>query len=193
MEGAPMTRAHSWAEVRAQKAPEISEAARAAARTELDAEIAGYRLKQIRLEQRRTQTELADEMQVSQRRVSAIESAAISTTEVGTIAAYVAALGGRLRLVADFNGETVVIHNEAAIEAKTPASPATHRAERKARDSQSLPDHDRSRPRLRPAARKLRRSKPRNPCQQHQRPHLPSDGSPRKAVPAKRSHAASTR
>lgn len=60
--------------VRAQKAPEISEAARAAARTELDAEIVGYRLKQIRLEQRRTQTELAEEVQVSQRRVSAMES-----------------------------------------------------------------------------------------------------------------------
>ena len=181
-----MTRAHSWAEVRAQKAPEISEAARAAARTELDAEIAGYRLKQIRLEQRRTQTELAEEVRVSQRRVSAIESAALSTTEVGTIAAYVAALGGRLRLVADFNGETVVIHNEAAIAAKTPA---THRPERKTRDSQVLPITTPAETRSN-KARAIEAKKSRSTSS---KAASPVRRQPKTAVPAKRSHAASTR
>jgi transcriptional regulator with XRE-family HTH domain len=189
MDGAPMTRARSWAEVRAQKAPEISEAAREAARTELDAEIAGYRLKQIRLEQRRTQTELADEMQVSQRRVSAIESAALSTTEVGTIAAYVAALGGRLRLVADFNGETVVIHNEAAIEAKTPAPPATHRAERKAGDSQVSPITSPAKTR----SKKAQANEAKESESATSKAASPVRRQPKKAVPAKRSHAASTR
>ena len=184
-----MTRARSWAEVRAQKAPEISEAARAAARTELDAEIAGYRLKQIRLEQRRTQTELADEMQVSQRRVSAIESAAISTTEVGTIAAYVAALGGRLRLIADFNGETVVIHNEAAIAAKTPAAPASHRPGRRTPDSQVFPIT----PPAETGSKKARAIEANKSRSTSSKAASPVRRQPKKAVPAKRSHAASTR
>ena len=184
-----MTRARSWAEVRAQKAPEISAAARTAARTELDAEIAGYRLKQIRLEQRRTQTELAEEMWVSQRRVSAIESAALSTTEVGTIAAYVAALGGRLRLVADFNGETVVIHNEAAIEAKTPAPRATHRAERKAGDSQASPITSPAKTR----SKKAQANEAKESESATSKAASPVRRQPKKAVPAKRSHAASTR
>ena len=187
-----MTRAHSWAEVRAQKAPEISEAARAAARTELDAEIAGYRLKQIRLEQRRTQTELADEMQVSQRRVSAIESAAISTTEVGTIAAYVAALGGRLRLVADFNGETVVIHNEAAIEAKT--------RRRRQLTEQSARHETAESPRSRPIttpdktrSKKAQAIEAKESLSATSKAASPVRRQPKEAVPAKRSHAASTR
>ena len=184
-----MTRARSWAKVRAQKAPEISEAARAAARTQLDAEIAGYRLKQIRLQQHRTQTELAGKMCVSQRRVSAIESAALSTTEVGTIAAYVAALGGRLRLVADFDGETVVIHNETAIEARTPALPATPRAERKARGSQVSPITTTTKARI----RKARAMEAKKSLSATSKAPSPVRRQPKNALPAKRSHAASSR
>lgn len=46
-------------------------------------------------------------MGVGQRRVSDIESAQLLRTEVSTIDSYVAALGGRLRLVAEF-GDRVI-------------------------------------------------------------------------------------
>ncbi len=46
-------------------------------------------------------------MGVPQERVSAIERAERGATEVRALAAYVAALGGRLELVADFGTERV--------------------------------------------------------------------------------------
>jgi hypothetical protein len=45
---------------------------------------------------------------VSQRRVSAIEHGEEQATR-GTLAAYVAALGGRLRLVAEFEDESLAL------------------------------------------------------------------------------------
>jgi DNA-binding XRE family transcriptional regulator len=54
-----------------------------------------------------TQAELAQRMGVPQEWVSTIERAEPGTTEVRALAAYVAALGGRLELVADFGTERV--------------------------------------------------------------------------------------
>jgi hypothetical protein len=54
-----------------------------------------------------TQAELAQRMGVPQERVSALERAEPGATEVRALAAYVAALGGRLELVADFGTERV--------------------------------------------------------------------------------------
>jgi hypothetical protein len=48
-------------------------------------------------------------MHVRQERVSAIERGRTASTEVGTVAAYVAALGGELEIVANFNGTRVVV------------------------------------------------------------------------------------
>jgi DNA-binding XRE family transcriptional regulator len=87
----------------------ISPEALAQARAELDAEVAAYHLSEIRKAQGRTQTDVALEMGVSQKRVSTIESAELARTEVDTIARYVNSLGGRLRLVADFPGHTITI------------------------------------------------------------------------------------
>ncbi len=56
-----------------------------------------------------TQAELAQRMGVPQERVSAIERAEPGATEVRTLASYVAALGGRLELVADFGAERVLL------------------------------------------------------------------------------------
>ncbi len=56
-----------------------------------------------------TQAELAQRMGVRQERVSAIERAEPGATEVRTLASYVAALGGRLELVADFGTERVLL------------------------------------------------------------------------------------
>jgi hypothetical protein len=46
-------------------------------------------------------------MGVGQRRVSDVESAELIRTEVSTIDSYVSALGGRLRLVADFGDHVI--------------------------------------------------------------------------------------
>lgn len=54
-----------------------------------------------------TQQQVADRMGVRPERVSAIERAGPGTTEVRTLASYVEALGGRLEVVADFDGDRV--------------------------------------------------------------------------------------
>lgn len=101
-----------WAEVRAKKAPEISAAQRAEAAAALVAEVAAYRLAEIRKGQRRTQSDIAEIMAVGQRRISAIESADLARVEMGTIASYIQALGGHLKLVADFGDQTVLIQED---------------------------------------------------------------------------------
>jgi DNA-binding XRE family transcriptional regulator len=47
-----------------------------------------------------TQAEVADAMGVSQQRISAIESGAVA--ELATLADYIRALGGELKVIADF-------------------------------------------------------------------------------------------
>jgi len=54
-----------------------------------------------------TQAQVAERMGVRQERVSAIERAEPGATEVRTLASYVAALGGRLEITAEFPGERV--------------------------------------------------------------------------------------
>jgi predicted XRE-type DNA-binding protein len=100
---------HRWEDVRATRADEISDERRAEIRAELEAEITAYRLAEIRKDQRLTQTDVAHEMGVSQKRISEIESAELARTEVSTIRRYVEALGGHLRLVADFPRHTITI------------------------------------------------------------------------------------
>jgi predicted XRE-type DNA-binding protein len=68
-----------------------------------------YRLAELRQEQGWTQTEMAERMHVSQPRVSAVERGEVGSTETGTLAAYVEALGGHLELVADFGDQRLVI------------------------------------------------------------------------------------
>ncbi|GAQ66480.1 XRE family transcriptional regulator [Streptomyces scabiei] len=72
-------------------------------------EVRAYRLAEVRKRQHMTQTGVAKILGVTQGRVSAIEKGAISRSEVETLAAYVAALGGQLKLVADFGDETLVL------------------------------------------------------------------------------------
>ncbi|MFC3573007.1 XRE family transcriptional regulator [Streptomyces yaanensis] len=66
------------------------------------AEVRAYKLAEIRREQDLTQRHIADSMGVSAPRISAIEHGEIDRTEVATLRAYVQALGGELRVVADF-------------------------------------------------------------------------------------------
>ncbi|MYV60123.1 XRE family transcriptional regulator [Streptomyces parvus] len=72
-------------------------------------EVRAYRLAEVRKRQQMTQTAVAKVLGVTQGRISAIEKGAINRSEVETLAAYVAALGGQLKLVADFGDETLVL------------------------------------------------------------------------------------
>ncbi len=101
----------TWDEVEAGAAAagRLDEVAVAAHQRRLRAERRAYRLAEIRRSRGLTQTALAAEMKVSQKRVSAVERGLLSRTELGTVEAYVAALGGKIEIVADFGDERVVV------------------------------------------------------------------------------------
>ncbi|MBT1185637.1 XRE family transcriptional regulator [Streptomyces sp. CJ_13] len=82
--------------------PVRSAAEKQAAMDRLVAEVRAYRLAEIRQQQALTQKDVAETMGVSAPRVSAIENGETDRTEVATLRSYVEALGGRLRVVADF-------------------------------------------------------------------------------------------
>src|SRR3954468_23113637 len=66
-------------------------------------EAQGWRLADMRQRRGMTQAQVAERMGLSVSRVSQIESGDVSTREV--LDRYVAALGGRLKLIADFGDE----------------------------------------------------------------------------------------
>jgi transcriptional regulator with XRE-family HTH domain len=80
-----------------------------AAKDELIAQARAYRLAEIRRRQHATQTDIAKAMGVTQARVSRIEKGELTRSEVDTLAAYVRALGGRLKIVAEFGDESYVL------------------------------------------------------------------------------------
>jgi predicted XRE-type DNA-binding protein len=105
----------SWEEVKAKKAAidqasgRDMAAAEAQAKDALEAFIIGHQLGELRAEARLTQVQVAQRMGISQARVSQLERGDVNQLEVDTVRRYVAALGGRLRLVADFDDHGVVI------------------------------------------------------------------------------------
>ena len=68
-----------------------------------------YTLAEARQRMRLTQAQVAQRMNVRQERVSAIERAEPGATEVRTLAAYVAALGGRLEIVAHIASDHITL------------------------------------------------------------------------------------
>jgi DNA-binding XRE family transcriptional regulator len=66
-------------------------------------------LAQARERMRLTQAQVAKRMNVRPERVSAIERAEPGAAEVRTLAAYVRALGGRLDIIADIDGERIML------------------------------------------------------------------------------------
>jgi DNA-binding transcriptional regulator YiaG len=72
--------------------------------------VRAQRLADIRKGQALNQKTLADRMHVSQARVSKIEHGTLARTELGTLESYVEALGGRLRVVAEFDDESIALH-----------------------------------------------------------------------------------
>jgi predicted XRE-type DNA-binding protein len=96
-------------EIEAQDRGRIDEAKVTAHRERMRAEQRAHRLAEIRKAQGLTQTDVAEAMHVSQRRVSAVERGDLTRTELGTVASYVQALGGRVEIVANFGDEHIVI------------------------------------------------------------------------------------
>jgi len=101
----------TWDEAEAglEAAGRIDEDAVSAHRDRMRAAQRAYRLAEIRKGRGMTQTDVAAEMHVTQRRVSAVERGTLSRTELGTVVAYVQALGGRVEIVADFGDERLVV------------------------------------------------------------------------------------
>ena len=73
------------------------------------AEERAHRLADARKRRHVTQRGLASAMGVTQSRVSAIERGKLDRAELSTLAAYVAALGGTLEIVADFGDEKIIL------------------------------------------------------------------------------------
>ncbi|WP_410615669.1 helix-turn-helix domain-containing protein [Amycolatopsis sp. lyj-109] len=105
----------SWKEVKADKAAVDREtggdigAARAAAREVTEAYVLGFRLAQLREDAAISQTELARRMGVSQPRISQLEQGDPGQMELDTLRRYITALGGRMRVVADFDDHDVTV------------------------------------------------------------------------------------
>ncbi len=95
--------ARSWQDTRSRM--NLDEAKVAEHKERMLAEVRATRLREMRERRGLTQQEVADRMHVSQPRVAAIEKGEVPATEVGTIERYVSALGGRLEIVADFDGD----------------------------------------------------------------------------------------
>lgn len=69
----------------------------------------GQRLASVRRHRGLTQEQLAVRMRVPAARVAAVEEAAPGSVELPALAAYVAALSGRLEIVADFDTERLIL------------------------------------------------------------------------------------
>lgn len=108
----------TWDEVEADaKASGRLDEARVAQHQErMRAEQRAHKLAEIRKKQGLTQTDMAEAMCVSQRRVSAVERGDLSRTNLGTVATYIAALGGKIEIVASFGDERIVIGSAADLE-----------------------------------------------------------------------------
>ncbi|SDC03972.1 Helix-turn-helix [Raineyella antarctica] len=73
------------------------------------AETRAWRLRELREQFDITQVELAEELDISQNRVSRIERGDIDKTQVDTLRRYVEALGGTLRLEVQVGDQTFQI------------------------------------------------------------------------------------
>lgn len=102
--------ARDWREIRAEAVAQgrVDPVRADAERKEMHDAVQAQRLADIRKAHGHArQADVAALMGVSQARVSKLESGDLSRTEVGTLQAYVAALGGQLRIIAEFGEKTV--------------------------------------------------------------------------------------
>jgi predicted XRE-type DNA-binding protein len=102
--------ARSWDELTHELGfTDVERAAISAGAQRMIAEARAFRLAEVRRRQHTTQVEVAKAMGVTQARVSRIEKGQLERSEVDTLAAYVQALGGKLKIIADFGDESYVL------------------------------------------------------------------------------------
>ena len=102
--------ARNWREIRADAVAQgrVDPARADAARREMHDAGQAQRLADIRRAHgHMRQADVAAIMGVSQARVSKLESGDLSRTELGTLQSYIAAIGGQLKIVAEFDERTV--------------------------------------------------------------------------------------
>ena len=102
--------ARDWREIRAEALAQgrVYPTRADAARKDMRDAVQAQRLADIRKAHGHArQSDVAALMGVSQARVSKLESGDLSHTELGTLQSYVAALGGNLRIIAEFAGDSV--------------------------------------------------------------------------------------
>ncbi|MBK0867408.1 MULTISPECIES: helix-turn-helix transcriptional regulator [unclassified Saccharopolyspora] len=106
----------SWKDIKADKqaideaAGRDVEASRERARARTQSYVLGNRLAGLRERAGLSQSALAERMGISQVRVSAIErGASLEPMEVATIRRYITALGGQMRVVADFDDHDITV------------------------------------------------------------------------------------
>ncbi|MEU7383390.1 MULTISPECIES: helix-turn-helix transcriptional regulator [unclassified Streptomyces] len=108
-----MSPARRWQDVKAEahrRHPELTDPQlRARADAELDAQIAGYHLAELRKLVGKTQAEVAALVGVSQSRISQIENGNIEAMELETLRAYAAALGGRVDVTVSIGPHAVKV------------------------------------------------------------------------------------
>jgi DNA-binding XRE family transcriptional regulator len=105
-----MTMARQWSKVRSDAVGTVlDEQGVARARKLMDEAVRASKLADVRKAQGGTQTAVAKVMNVSQARVSKIERGDLSHSELGTLQAYVAALGGKLHVIADFGDQKITV------------------------------------------------------------------------------------
>lgn len=97
----------TWDEIRPSIVSPGDEAHVAELAEQMRTEVRAYRLAEARKLRGLTQTQIAGRMGVSQARVSQIERGEVA--ELRILSSYITALGGELKLVADFGDESLRI------------------------------------------------------------------------------------
>ncbi|WP_322753082.1 XRE family transcriptional regulator [Frankia sp. Cas3] len=89
--------------------PVRTNADREAGQRRLDDEIHAYRLAEVRRSRALTQREVAETMGVSGPRISDVERGKLDVVSVSVLRAYVEALGGRLKVTAEFDDSSYIV------------------------------------------------------------------------------------
>jgi predicted XRE-type DNA-binding protein len=89
--------------------PVRTDADRAAGQRRLDDEIHAWRLAEVRRNRSLTQREVADAMGVSGPRVSDVERGNLDVVSISVLRAYVEALGGHLKVTAEFGDSSYLV------------------------------------------------------------------------------------
>jgi transcriptional regulator with XRE-family HTH domain len=84
-------------------------ARRAAFKERMLAEVRAYKLRELRELRELTQTDVAQTLEISQKRVSEIERGQVDFTKVDTLRRYADAIGGTLRVEVQVGDETFQI------------------------------------------------------------------------------------